>query len=177
LLIGGGQDIVVESGITTEPLSVRLARLTPSASQQPAAQQPSSPQPTAPALTSMPAAPQSNASASAGIRPAATTAGPARLRGTNLPPDLVATRNSMVTNRTSLRHTALMRPNERREPDVFPSSLQHPPSGPDDSDKRAEEEPVPTQAGAGSSEPDNRDEPHLGRDGDEAHADEAQKDN
>ncbi len=175
LLIGGGQDVVVESGITTEPLSVRLSRLTPTGAHQPAAAQPAAQQPTAPAPA--PAAPQSKAPASApaGTRAASPSVGPTRLRSTNLPPDLVATPNAMTQSRTSLRHTALMRPNERREPDFIPNPPQRPSSEFADSDNKTGVEPVPTQAGTGSSEPDNRSEPHLGRDGDEAHANEAHK--
>ncbi len=166
LLIGGTQDLVIEAGITQEPLSTRLARLTPSSSHHPAAQQPAAtpatPQPSAPSPSSM--------------------SGTARFRSTNLPPDLVTKRNPPPAQpHTSLRHTALMRPNERVEPDFIPSPPPRPAATTSDSDKKADTEPVTVETETGSPEPENRDEPRddpqIERDGDDTHPEGSQKDN
>ena len=117
LLIGGSQDVVVETGIIAQPMVPRMPRpsqgTTKTPAQRPATMRPQSAQ-------QPPAAPPPSAA------PAPTVAAPApnmpaKVRGTNLPPDLVATRPGTSAARTSLRHSGLLRPNDRREPDFIPS--------------------------------------------------------
>lgn len=139
LLIGGAQDLVIESRIVPEPAVQRPLR-----QMQPAPQ----PQPMAPPPFVAPIAPV--------VAPA-----PARPHATNLPPDLAATRTRSMAGRGSLRHTALVRPPERQEPDFIPSPPQRRSSVPADSDRQAHVEPVSTEAEPGAPEPDNRGEPNL----------------
>ena len=169
LLIGGSQDIVVESNIFSGPAMGRPRPMQPAQQTQPAQQnQPSQqPQPGQQAplpQQQQPAAPPPSAPTPA-VGPAAQT-WPARVRGTNLPPDLIASRGSQP-GRHSMRHSPLLRPNERQEPEVIPSQPPRPSSPPADSDIKDEAEPVPNEAGAGSDQPDYRDEPQIDRDGDE----------
>ena len=179
LLIGGSQDVVVESGIIAQPMMPRMPRPSqPSPKppgQRPAAQQPQpGKQPSGPHT---PAAPPPSAPAAS--TPAVTSPGPsspARVRGTNLPPDLVATRSGTPSTRGSLRHSALLRPNERQEPEFIPSPPPEPISGPADSDTQVDVEPIPHDAGTGSDQPDFGSEPQVEPNGDEDRPGEANRD-
>ncbi|MBU1176592.1 MAG: flagellar biosynthetic protein FliO [Alphaproteobacteria bacterium] len=167
LLIGGAQDLVVETSIFTGPPLGRPMR--PPQPGQPGAAahqtQPVAPPPAPSAQTLPPVQPAQPAVAS----------GPARVRGTNLPPDLMAARGAGMTTRSSMRHSPLLRQTERREPDFIPSPALRPSSPPADSDKQSDTDPVPNDAGAGSEHADFREEPHFDRDGNDTR--EAQKDN
>lgn len=169
LLIGGSQDLLVESSIFSGPPMGRPRPMPqqqpqPQATQTPPGQQPYS-------VPTQPVAPPPSAPTPVAVAPVAP--GPARVRGTNLPPDLIATRGTSP-GRSSMRHSGLLRPTERQEPDVFPSPPPQPSAPLDDSDMNPEAEPVPNQAGAGSDQPDY--EPKIERDGDDE-AREAHKDN
>lgn len=169
LLIGGSQDVVVETGIVTQPMLPRMPRPSqPSA--RPPGQRPAVPQ--AQPGQQPPAAPPPAAPVVAPPGPSS----PAKVRGTNLPPDLVATRPASSSSRGSLRHSALLRPNERHEPDFIPSPPPQPSEAPDDSDTQVDAEPVPNDAGAGSDQPDYRDEPEVERNGDDNRPGEANRD-
>ena len=170
LLIGGNQDVVIESGITTEALNTRLARMSATAAPQPGAPQPLSPtQPAAMGQTPVSVAP----TAPTPVPPVTPVAAPtsARFRTTNLPPDFTAQRPANTGNslgspaRNSLRHTALLRPTERREPDFIPNSAPAPSPAFADSDTSSKVEPGPVENGAGSVEVENREEPQFERDG------------
>ena len=151
LLIGGLQDLVIESGIESEPATARPGR-------QPATAQPQT-QPTA-AATMPPSAPIPMAPAPSGQT--------RRVRETNLPPDFTAMRTPPAAGSGSLRNTGLMRDSEKREPDFIPSSPPgwSPPSG--DSDTPFPVMPVPDDFIAGSGDADKGDEPDLERDGNES---------
>ena len=173
LLIGGSQDVVIETGIMAQPMMPRMPRPA-QYSAKPPGQRPASPQ--AQPGQQPPAAPPPTAPvAPAPIVAAPGQSAPARVRGTNLPPDLVATRPGTAT-RGSLRHSGLMRPSERHEPDFIPSPPPQPSAAPIDSDTQFDAEPVPNDVDAGSDQPDYRDEPEVERNGDDHRPDEANRD-
>ncbi len=148
LLIGGPQDLVIESGISAGPAATRPSR--------PAAQ-PAQPMPLAPS-------PQPQPNAPIPMAPAPSSP-PRRVRETNLPPDLTALRNGPTPGSGSLRNTALVRSDERREPEFIPSMPPDWSSPFADSDTPFGAPPVPVETGLGSSEADNGDRPDLERDG------------
>ena len=151
LLIGGPQDVVVETGIEAEGATTRFGRQ--AASPQPQPQPAQSPPPQPSAQTPMAPAP-------AGIG--------RRTRQSNLPPDLTAMREPQAPTSGSLRNTGFMRADERREPDFIPSAPPAWSSSPDDSDTPLSVLPVPDDIGIGPVVPEKGDEPDLERDSNES---------
>ncbi len=150
LLIGGLQDLVIESGIEAEPAAARPGR------------QPTAPPPQATAATA--ALPPGKP-----VPMAPAPSGPARrVRESNLPPDLTAMRNTTPTGSGSLRNTGFMRADEKREPDFIPNVPQDWSSPPGDSDTPLPVMPVPDDLIPGPSDADKGDEPDLERDGNDS---------
>ncbi len=159
LLIGGLQDIVIESGIEVDPATAaaRFGRQAPAA-------QPQSASATTPA-----------SARPAPVAPAPFVA-PRRTRETNLPPDFTAMRGSQTAPRGSLRNTGFMRDDEKREPEFIPSVSSDRSMAPDDSDKPVSMVPVPDELIPGPSDAEKGNEPDLEHNGDESRTDEKNQD-
>ena len=161
LLIGGLQDLVIESGIEADPAAAatRFGRQVPAAQNQPAA-----------AGTPTSARPVP-------VAPAPSAAAARRTRESNLPPDLTAMRSPRATSRGSLRNTGFMRDEEKREPDFIPSVSSDWSVAPDDSDKPVSMVPVPEDLIPGPSDAEKGDEPDLERNGNDSRSDEKNQNN
>lgn len=151
LLIGGLQDLVIETGIEAEPAAARPAR-------QPAVVQPQS------QSAAVAAAPPPGKTVPMAPAPSVPAR---RVRETNLPPDFTALRTTSSPERGSLRNTGFMRADEKREPDFIPSVPPDWSSPPNDSDTPFPVLPVPDDLFPGPGGVDKGDEPDLDRNANE----------